>query len=238
MQCACALPNASRLPRTATLRRVNTRYIFHDYASTTLEDLVGSRLPPKELVGDPLVELKRILSIVANKNIHAVISTDDYPGSALAAAIAKHLGLPGPDPAASLICQHKYLARIEQVRYVPEAVPTFALIDTHESAPLPTNISFPTFVKPVKSFFSIGAATVTSAEELHLARRHWATLGAFFLPFERLLQNYAGTNIGTNRLILEEILAGVQVTVEGYVFEGKVTLLPIRSELGRGLINA
>jgi biotin carboxylase len=212
------------LPR---LRRANTRYIFHDYASTALEDLIGSRLAPKEEIGDPLVELQRILSICSDSNIHAVVSTDDYPGSALAAAIAKHLGLWGPDPALSLVSQHKYLARIEQLRHVPEAVPTFALIDTNENAPLPASILFPAFVKPVKSFFSIGARLVNSPEALHVIRRHWAKLDAFFLPFERLLQRYAGAHIGTNRLILETVLPGVQVTVEGYVSDGEISILGV-----------
>jgi biotin carboxylase len=212
------------LPR---LRRANTHYFFHDYASANLEDLVGSRFPPKEAIEDPLTELQRILSIFSDTRIHAVISTDDYPGTALAAATAAQLGLPGPDPAISLVSQHKYLARMEQAKHVPEAVPEFALIDTRANAPLPANIAFPAFVKPVKSFFSIGAHRVTALQELQAAKHRWATVGAFFLPFERLLQKYVGAAVGTNRLILETILPGAQVTVEGYVFEGEVSIIGI-----------
>ena len=55
-----------------------------------------------------------------------MISTDDYPGSALAAAIAKRLGLPGPDPAVILICQHKYLSRVAQAELVPRGRPALS----------------------------------------------------------------------------------------------------------------
>jgi biotin carboxylase len=49
---------------------------------------------------------------------------DDYPGAALAAVLAKELGLPGPEPRVSLVCQHKYLSRVAQARIValPEGV--------------------------------------------------------------------------------------------------------------------
>ena len=52
----------------------------------------------------------------------AVVSTDDFPGSTLAAALARRLGLRGPSPEAVLIAQHKYLSRQRQARAVPDAV--------------------------------------------------------------------------------------------------------------------
>jgi hypothetical protein len=212
------------LPR---LERARTRYLFYDYASTSLEDLVGSREHQTLDIEDPLEELQRLLSVFGSTSIHAVVSTDDYPGSTLAAALSKSLELPGPNPATSLICQHKYLARIEQVKHAPELVPSFALIDTTATAPLPDGLSLPVFLKPVKSFFSIGAQRVNSLDEITFVKRHWAKLGAFFLPFERLLQSYVGSNIGTNRLIAEGVLPGMQVTVEGYVFDGEVGILGV-----------
>ena len=146
-----------------------------------------------------------------------MITSDDYPGSALAAVIAQRLGLPGPDPAAVLLCQHKYLARAEQAKHAPHAVPDFALIDVAADAPLPAGLRFPLFVKPVKSFFSIGAERVTSPAELAALLPHWANLDQFFLPLERMLERYTGATIGTKRLIAEGLLKGEQVTVEGYV---------------------
>jgi biotin carboxylase len=199
-----------------------TRYLFHDYASASLEDLISKTAPDADLAADPLVVIDRILASIDGRKIAAVISTDDYPGSALAAAIAKRLGLPGPEPELALICQHKYLSRIAQAKLVPDAVPPFTLIDVADGAPLPDGLSFPLFVKPVKSFFSIGAEKVGSASELAALLPRWAQLDQFFLPLERMLERYAGTSIRTKRLIAEGLLTGVQVTVDGYAYGGDV----------------
>ena len=203
------------------------RYIFHDYASTSLEDLVSNPDRAKDLAADALDEIETILAKLSGLDIAGVITGDDYPGSALAAAIAQRLGLPGPDPAVVLLCQHKYLARVEQAKHVPQAVPTFALIDVEDGAALPDGLRFPLFVKPVKSFFSIGAERVDSPAELRALLPHWANLDQFFQPLERMLERYAGASIGTKRLIAEDLLKGEQVTVEGFVHDGAVTIFGV-----------
>lgn len=204
-----------------------TKYLFHDYACTSLEDLIGNPACHDDPAADPLDEIEAILAKVEGIHLAAVVSSDDYPGSALAAAVAKRLGLPGPEPEITLICQHKYLSRLAQAKLVPDAVPPFALIDVDEGAPLPEGLSFPLFVKPVKSFFSIGAATVSSASELAAILPRWADLDQFFLPLDRLLQRYTGSSIGTKRLLAEGLLKGEQVTVEGYVHAGKANILGV-----------
>ena len=86
---------------------------------------------------------------------------------------------------------------------------------------------FPLFVKPVKSFFSIGAERVNSAAELAALLPHWNNLDQFFQPLERMLERYTGTTIGTKRLIAEGLLKGEQVTVEGYVHGGVATIFGV-----------
>ncbi len=202
------------------------KYLFHDYASTSLEDLICSG-NGEDLAADPLDEIDAILAKVAGIKLAAVISTDDYPGSALAAVVAERLGLPGPSPEVTLICQHKYLSRLAQAKLAPEAVPSFALIDVADGAPLPDDLRFPLFAKPVKSFFSIGAEKVWSASELAALFSRWARLDQFFLPLDRMLERYAGATIGTQRLIAEGLLKGEQVTVEGYVYGGKAGIMGV-----------
>ena len=114
------------LPRLAPQ---GVKYLFHDYASISLEDLICNVAKDADFAAGPLEEMDAILAKIAGVRLAAVVSTDDYPGSALAAAIAKELGLPGPDPAVTLICQHKYLARRAQEKLVPDAVPSFTLIE-------------------------------------------------------------------------------------------------------------
>lgn len=207
------------LPRLA---RPGVRYLFHDYASTSLEELIAGRGEDLDGVADPIAEIARIGAETAGRDIAAIVSTDDYPGAALASVLAKALGLPGPDPRLSLICQHKYLSRVAQARILPDAVPPFWPIDVAGEAALPDGIAFPVFVKPMKSFFSVGAQRIGSAAELAEAKRRWIALDDFFLPLERLLQREAGVEIGSTRLIAEGLLKGHQVTVEGYAFGGEV----------------
>jgi ATP-grasp domain len=210
------------LPRVSP---TGVKYLFRDYASISLEDLICNVASHADFAAGPLEEIEAILDAVAGAHPAGVISTDDYPGSALAAAIAKRLGLPGPDPAVTLICQHKYLARVEQAKIVPDAVPPFALIEV--AAPLPRGLRFPLFVKPVKSFFSIGAERVDSASALAALFPRWAALDPFFAPLEEMLQRYTGLKIGTKRLIAEGLLKGEQVTVEGFVHKGRATIMGI-----------
>jgi biotin carboxylase len=202
-------------------------FLFHDYASTSLEELISGIEREGAHAADPDEEVDRVLAGLDGTKLSAVISTDDYPGAALAAIIAERLGLPGPDPRVVLIAQHKYLSRAAQAKLVPDAVPPFMLIDTAEGAPLPDDTSFPLFVKPVKSFFSVGAETVASRAELAALRPRWGALDQFFLPLERMLERHMGECIGSKRLIAESVLKGVQVTVEGYAFGGKASVIGI-----------
>ena len=212
------------LPRLA---RPGLHYLFHDYASTSLEELIGGRGDGLGGAADPIAEIARIRAAIGDRDIAAIVSTDDYPGAALAAVLAAELGLPGPDPKASLICQNKYLSRLAQSRIVPDAVPPFWPIDVAEHAALPDGLAFPAFVKPMKSFFSIGAQRIETAAELARCKRKWAELDAFFMPLDRLLRRHVGVEIGTTRLIAEGLLKGAQVTVEGYAYGGEVHILGV-----------
>jgi biotin carboxylase len=213
------------------LARPGVTYLFHDYASTSLEELIDGRAEGLDGVADPIAEIARISDEVAGRDIAAIVSTDDYPGAALASVLAKTLGLPGPDPKVSLICQHKYLSRLAQARILPGAVPPFWPIDVAAETALPDGIAFPVFVKPMKSFFSIGAQRIDCAAELAEAKRRWIALDDFFLPLERLLEREASVEIGTTRLIAEGLLKGHQVTVEGYAFGGEVDILGVTDSI-------
>jgi biotin carboxylase len=199
---------------------------FHDYASTSVEELIAG-IGEGAYAADPDVEVERILAGLGGTVISAVVSSDDYPGSALAAIVAKRLGLRGPDPRVVLIAQHKYFSRVAQAALVPDAVPPFMLIDTAEGAPLPDETSFPLFVKPVKSFFSVGAEGVASRAELAAFIPRWRALDQFFLPLQRMLERHVGESIGTKCLIAEGVLKGGQVTVEGYALGGRVSVMGV-----------
>lgn len=210
----------------AKVAAVGVEFLFHDYASLALESLVGAEPARCEPVADPIAEIERILERFAGVRFSGVISTDDYPGSTLAAAVARKLGLPGPDPAVNLVSQHKYYSRLVQRQLVPDAVPEFALLDVGDLLSVPI-IRFPSFVKPVKSLFSIGAQPVSSQKELDRISAVWAQREAFFRPFEQLLEHFTGLRIGTEFLLAETPLCGVQTTVEGYALRDRVEVLGV-----------
>ena len=83
------------------------RLLFHDYASIELEEMVA---PSSRRIAIPPVheEIERIVAAASKSRIDAVVSTDDYPGSTLAAIVAQRLGLPGTPVASNLLCQHKF----------------------------------------------------------------------------------------------------------------------------------
>lgn len=195
-------------------RRAELVFLFHDYASIQIEELVFAEARSDIRVSDPLAEIQYILKRFADGRIDAVVSTDDYPGSTLASAVAEVLGLPGVDPAVNLICQHKYYARLAQRRLAPCAVPAFELL----AGPTP-EIGFPVFVKPVKSFFSVGAYPALSASGLANIRSRCELPERFFAPFQVLLKRFADKDLG-GTVVAESLLQGMQSTLEGYVQGG------------------
>lgn len=203
------------------------RFLFHDYGTRTLENLACGQTAISEPVADPLEEVDRILQQFRGVGLTGVISTDDYPGSTMAAVIARKLGLPGPDPAINLIAQHKYYSRLAQRECLPEAVPDFEVLDVSGPPNKPPRIKFPAFVKPVKSFLSIGAGVVSTETDLRRLCSIWAQRGAFFEPFKRLLEHYADLRMGTKYLLAETPLSGLQVTVEGYAYGDRIEVLGV-----------
>ena len=121
---ACATHRHRReLPRLAPQHR----FFWHDHASDALEDIVASRRG-RIIPADPEAEIERLIGRARVTNATAIISTDDYPGSTLAAAVAERLGWPGTAPHVNLLCQHKYHARLAQRRIAPDAVPRFEVV--------------------------------------------------------------------------------------------------------------
>ncbi len=145
-----------------------------------------------------------------------VVGTKDQ-SALLAALLARRRGLPGPAPDALLRCQHKPTARAVARGVVPEATPSFAVLDG--DAPLDP----PFFVKPVVGRLSHNAFRVDNERDLaelpgpdrHTVRH--ARIAAL-----------AGARPGwATGFIAEELLTGTEVTLEGYVHEGRVTVIGV-----------
>lgn len=161
--------------------------------------------------------------------VDGVLSSSDYPGATLAAALARELGLPGPDPAAVIRASHKYVSRQVQREAAPEAVPSFDLVNPEQPEREPST-GFPCFVKPVKGAFSLLARRMESAEDLRafLARSAVGEFLAEWMPiFNQCVRRYTDLEIDGSRFIAEGLLQGQQVTVEGFTIDGEVEILGV-----------
>ena len=166
-----------------------------------------------------------------------ITSSSDYPGATVAAAIARRDGLPGADPRAVLTCSHKHASRRVQARWVPEAVPRVALVDSADPAAVAEEIVYPVFLKPVKGAFSVLSRRIDGPEELvEFLSREAVTefTGEYMRVFDRLLEEYTDLAVGGRFFLAEELLHGRQVTVEGFCLDDDVVILGVVDSLMEG----
>ncbi|HSE82435.1 MAG TPA: ATP-grasp domain-containing protein [Gaiellaceae bacterium] len=174
-------------------------------------DFVGSDLDQLESF-DPVGFLAEAEQLPAD----GVVATKDA-SALLAAVLAERRSLAGPRPQAVLRIQHKPTARAVQRQVAPEATPRFALLDSR--LPLP----FPFFVKPVVGRLSQNAYRIDAADDLLQLQAAGADVGRYAEIVE-----IAGRDPAfVTGFLAEELLAGAEVTLEGYVHRGRVTVVGV-----------
>jgi hypothetical protein len=164
-------------------------------------------------------------------DLGGVIGTGDYPGAMVAAIFAEALGLVGPPAKDVVLLSHKFYSRELQARATPEAAPEFAAIDPLGSHEPPPGFTFPFFVKPVQGTMSMRAQMVHDREQLRRALHFTdAEQKSAFLPlraYEQLVRQYATGQVPPHFFIAEKPLFGEQVTVDGFVQNGRVTIMGV-----------
>jgi biotin carboxylase len=209
--------------------------VFDDFAGSFFDDVVGGGGAEGAPEVVPLIEetAKRYEAA----GLSGVTSGVAYPGMTAAAVVARRLGLRGPDVRSVLLCEHKFYSRLAQRELVPEATPDFGLVEP-KSPRAPEGMSFPVFVKPVKSSFSMNARLVTCEEELRELVASGPMPEAYLKPFDDLLRRYTDFTSGGRNFIAETPLEGAQVSLEGYASGGRVhTLGVIDSVMYPGTIS-
>lgn len=162
-----------------------------------------------------------------HSGIRGVTSGVGYPGMTAASIIAKQLGLPGPSPESVMCCEHKYYSRVAQKQFVPHAVPTFHLLDSGNAEATRRITTFPVFLKPVKSCMSINAHRVYDQDQLRDIAKSSLLPEGFIRPFNDMLRFYTNYPMHASYLLVESLLEGFQVSLEGYVFGGRVHVMGI-----------
>ncbi len=167
--------------------------------------------------------------------IDAVFSSNEQFGALAAALVARELGLPGADPEAVLCTQHKYEARVRLRNFAPDLCPQFELVPYTITLPEARALRFPLFVKPVKATFSVLARRCDTPEQLveHLRFAPWEKhiIKRLIEPHNQALKRFPRFSVDSHNLLVEEVLEGRQINVDGFVHGDHVHLLGITDEI-------
>jgi hypothetical protein len=167
--------------------------------------------------------------------VDAVFSSNEQFGALAAALIAERLGLPGARPETILRAQHKYEARRRLAEREPDLVPPFELVPYGIAADEAKRLRYPLFVKPVKATFSVLARRCDTPQELieHLSFRPWERhiIERLIEPHNQALLRFPQFSVNSHHLVVEPVIEGRQINVDGFLHGGELHLLGIADEL-------
>jgi hypothetical protein len=167
--------------------------------------------------------------------VDAVFSSNEQFGALACALVAQRLGLPGVAPETLLRAQHKYEARVRLREVAPDLCPDFELIPYDITLEQAQRLSYPMFVKPVKATFSVLARRCDTPEELveHLRFRPWEKhiIKRLIEPHNQALARYPQFRVRSDHMLVESLMEGRQINVDGYVHDGRIHLLGVTDEL-------
>ena len=150
----------------------------------------------------------------------AVVATKDR-SALLAALVGERLGLPGPTTEAVINCQHKARGRRIHGQVARAATPCFAEI-RHADDPPPA-CPPPWFAKPIVGRLSQGARRIDDPAEFGAL----TDPSGYAADWTRIAELAEGPAPSAAGFLVEELARGQEVTLEGYVYRGSVTVIGI-----------
>ncbi|MFO7983842.1 MAG: ATP-grasp domain-containing protein [Desulfuromonadales bacterium] len=161
--------------------------------------------------------------------IDGVATYWDFPSSLLVPILAKHFDLPGPSLESMFKCEHKYWSRLEQQKVIPDYLPMFRAFDPHdEDAFGKLQLMPPFWIKPIKSFRSFLAYQINDERQFNEVMKTCRERQDLFVkPFRDLLEMFQMPEEIVKMpetFVAESTIGGAQCTLEGYVYEGKVSV--------------
>lgn len=197
-----------------------------DYAFHCLLDYKSVAKDPRQDVNTLLTRAYETLDAFPG-TIDAIVGYWDFPTILMTPILRRRYGLRGPSLESVLKCEHKYWARILQKKTLPEIVPPFALVDPFaEDAAAEPALPYPFWIKPVKAHSSILGFHVRDASDYRAALDAIrARIHRFAVNLDQIMEHAdVPAEIAAAdgwKCIAEGIIsAGLQCTLEGYVFEG------------------
>jgi len=211
----------------AVAQALDCELVFDDFCGGYFDQFLQKH-PRTDL---PHLDILALIDETVNRQRHSglsgVTSGVGYPGMSAASIIAQRLGLPGPSPGSVICCEHKYYSRVAQKQFVPDAVPFFHLLDSGNAGTIRGITTYPVFLKPVKSCMSINAHRVDDRDQLRAIARSAVMPEGFIRPFNDIMRVYSDYKPDASHLMVESLLEGAQVSLEGYVFGGRVHVMGI-----------
>ena len=164
-----------------------------------------------------------------NGTVDAIASYYDFPGTILVPILANHFSVPGPSLEAIIKCENKYWSRLEQQKVIGNHIPKFQAFDPFEKDVFQKIDLLPPFwIKPIKSFRSFLSYQINGEGQFYSAiedvKKHIDFIGE---PFQHLMKKYHMPPEIANMpetCIAESPIGGAQCTLEGYVYNGRVTV--------------
>ena len=173
----------------------------------------------------------RLANQAERKGWQAVTSSHEQFGALAAAMLAERMGWPGTPVDAVLACQHKLYARQVLDKVAPEGNTGFKLLASNYGEPVPHDIRYPIFVKPVKAAFSVLARRVNNRDELatltDFGRWELWVIRHLVEPFERIVCRRLPAAGSAHRMLLEQPVAAMQYNLDGYMFDGELRELGV-----------
>jgi len=178
-----------------------------------------------------LIEIAERQIRAAGVPVDAIIGYMDMPVSTMLPLLARKFGTRATALESLLKCEHKYWSRTVQREVIPDNIPAFTTFDPFDDNALSkigrSELSFPFFVKPVKSSGSRLGFRVDNPEDFDFAvEKLRAGIGAVSEPFDYVLNRAEMPaeirEVAGHYCMAEQIIGGRQCTLEGYVFNGEV----------------
>ena len=167
----------------------------------------------------------------AGGTIDAITGYSDFPVSTMLPLLARKFGTRMASLESLLKCEHKYWSRVVQREVIPEHVPAFTAFDPFDDEALgrigQAGLSFPFFVKPIKSSGSRLGFRIDNPEDFDYALgRFREEISSISEPFQYVLDQAEIPDeirrVEGGWCMAEQVIGGRQCTLEGYVFEGEV----------------
>ena len=211
----------------ALAQEVGCELVFDSFCDGYFDRFLQKNPPTDFPPLDILALIDDTVARYRHASLSGVTSGVGYPGMSAASIIAQRLGLPGPRPESVICCEHKYYSRVAQKKFVPDAVPSFHLLEPANADATPATTTFPVFLKPVKSCMSMNAHRVDGPAQLRAVARSAVMPEGFVGPFNDMLRAYTDYSLPASHLMVEALLEGSQVSLEGYVCGGRVHVMGI-----------